>query len=277
MLANFEGSVVLITGGTRGIGLSTALLFAKLGAQCIVTYRWGSTDDSKIKQQFLDAGAPEPILFQADVANKEDTASLMQFIKDDMGLPQVDIFVSNVSASAVITSFDDYSLKSLHKSIRYSVWPLVAYTKQLYQTFERYPRYIVAVSSTGPAQYSYGYDYVAFTKAILETFCKYMAHRLRDKPVCVNAVRSRAIRTQSLEDTFGQELLQFATQLAPDSYWIEPEEVAGVIVMLCSGLLDAMNGQVITADRGTSFYDNIMDIYTRRSSLPIFNTSQTNL
>lgn len=274
MLVNFNKRVVLITGGTRGIGLSTALLFAKLGAQCVITYRWGSEDMSAIGADFLRVGALAPILFQADVANTGDTARLMQFLKEDAGLHQIDVLVSNVSSSAVINSFDDYSLRSLKKSISYSAWPVVGYSKRIRDAFGCYPKYIIAVSSTGPAHYTHGYDYVAFTKAVMETLCKYMAHRLRCERVHVHAVRSRAIKTKSLEDTFGKELFQFAQNLVPDSYWIQPEEVAGVIVMLCSGLLDAMNGQVITVDRGTSFFDNIMDLYTRRASLPIFSNQE---
>lgn len=271
MVANFDKKTVLITGGTRGIGLSAALLFARLGAQCIITYRWGSEDEHTISDAFLKLGALAPILFQADAANTDDTERLLQSLKNDAGVHQIDVLISNVSSAAVISSFDDYSLRSLQKSIRYSAWPVVAYSKQIRATFNCYPKYIIAVSSTGPAHYTHGYDYVAFTKAVMETLCKYMADRLKHEQVRVHAVRSRAIKTKSLEDTFGQELFQFAQNLVPDSYWIQPEEVAGVIVMLCSGLLDAMNGQVITVDRGTSFFDNIMELYTRRASLPIFN------
>ena len=49
----------------------------------------------------------------------------------------------------------------------------------------------------------------------------------------------------------------------PDNYWIEPIEVANAIVGLCSGYCDAVNGQTITVDRGTSFFDNFMDMYAR--------------
>ena len=272
MLANFEHKTVLITGGTRGIGLSTALLFARLGARCILTYRWGSADEHEVKKQFEALGAQEPILFQADVAHQEDTEDLMRYIRDDLGVQQVDIFVSNVSFSSVTHSFEDYSLQSLKKSLRYSAWPMVAYTKQLYRTLGKYPRYIVGLSSPGPDQYYHGYDYVAFSKAIMEMLCKYMSYRLRDQHVCVNVVRGTGVKTKSLESTFGSEFEKFAKKLIPPSYWIAPEEIAGTVAMLCSGLLDAVRGQIITVDRGVGFYGNVMDIYTRRSSLPIFSS-----
>lgn len=266
---NFYGKTALITGGTRGIGLSTALLLSHFGAHCILTYRWGSEDEEEIFQQFTAINAKKPLLIQADVVDKVATQELFSQIKSQVAL--IDIFVSNVSSAAIIKNFEDYTLRGLKKSISYSAWPFYEYTRKIKETFAQYPRYIIGISSTGPDHYSYGYDYVAASKAVMETLCRYMTYRLRNENICINVVRSRAIRTQSLEDTFGKELIQFTQKLIPEHYWIQPEEVAGTIVALCSGLLDSMKGQVITVDRGTRFFDNIMDIYTRREQLPIFN------
>ena len=47
-LLDFSGKVVLITGGTRGIGLQIGLSFAKRGALCILTYNWGDHDEDAI-------------------------------------------------------------------------------------------------------------------------------------------------------------------------------------------------------------------------------------
>lgn len=258
---DFSDKVVLVTGGTRGIGLETALSFGSLGAKCILTYRWGDHDENEVKKLFQSRGSSEPIIIQADAGKQADTVLLMLTLKNQ--IQRIDIFINNVSAAQVIKSFDDYSLRGLNQSISYSSWPLVAYTTAIKENFNRYPSYIIAVSSTGPDHYSYGYDFVSASKAVLETLCKYLNYRFRKYGVVINAVRSRAIRTQSLTDTFGAELEDFMKNWVPDIYWIEPEEVAKTIVGLCSGYCDAISGQIITVDRGTSFFDNVMDIYTR--------------
>lgn len=266
---DFYDKIVLITGGTRGIGLETALAFGSLGARCILTYRWGDHDENGIIKLFQSRGATAPIIIQADVGQQTDTIQLMQTLKKT--IQKIDIFISNVSSAQIIKSFNDYSLKSLNQSISYSSWPLVSYTLAIKETFNQYPAYIVAVSSTGPDHYSYGYDFVSASKAVLETLCKYLNYRLRKYGVVINAVRSRAIRTQSLTDTFGIGLEDFMKKLVPDNYWLDPEEVAKSIIGLCSGFCDAISGQIITVDRGTSFFDNVMDIYTRfsKSQQPI--------
>ena len=40
----YKDRVVLVTGGTKGLGLGTARVFAAHGAQTVLTYRWGSAD-----------------------------------------------------------------------------------------------------------------------------------------------------------------------------------------------------------------------------------------
>ena len=269
-LLDFSGKVVLITGGTRGIGLQIGLSFAKRGALCILTYNWGDHDEDAIFKSFEENNATKPLFFQADASKNDDTKTLLEQIKQIV--PKIDIFISNVSVASSVTSFDDLSLKGLKQSISYSTWPMVGYTKEIFKTFGFYPKYIIGISSTGPDNYSMGYDYVAASKSILEVFVKYLNYHLRAHEVCINVVRSRAIKTKSLEDTFGKELSDFAKKFIPENYWIEPEELSEAIVGLCSGYCDSISGETITVDKGTTFFDNLMEIYNRSQKKHLNNS-----
>ena len=77
LLLDFSGKVVLITGGTRGIGLETALSFGKRGALCVLTYNWGDHDEDAINTQFDEQKAPRPIFVSADVSKNDDTKALL--------------------------------------------------------------------------------------------------------------------------------------------------------------------------------------------------------
>jgi len=259
------GKVVLVTGGTAGIGLATALRFAAEGAACTLTYRFGSADEDELRQKFEALGAPAPLLVQADAGNDEDTDELLRQMKERHD--SIEVFVSNVSAALVTNSLEDYDRRGLMKSIQQSAWPMVEYTRKINQVFGRYPRYVLGMSSTGPDYFSVGYDFVAASKSVMETLCRYMSYRLFEKDCRVNVIRSRSIKTESFESTFGKEFYDWARQLASEDHFLSPDDVAGVAYSLCTGSMDAVSGQVITVDKGTSFFDNLMRLFQEREEL----------
>jgi enoyl-[acyl-carrier-protein] reductase (NADH) len=182
---------------------------------------------------------------------------------------RVDVFISNVTAAPVVGSLDDYSARALRQSIEYSAWPLVAYTRRIKEVFGRYPRYVVGMSSTGVDAFSVGYDFVAASKAVMETLCRYLNYRLFDEDVRVNVIRSRSVRTASFDAHFGAAFADFALRFTRESHFMQAEEVADAAVALCSGLLDGVSGQVLTVDRGTTFFDNLMRLYEERHELEL--------
>ncbi len=250
-----------------GVGLATALAFGERGATCWLTYRWGSADEDEVRARFAEVGAPAPHVVQADAVSDDDTECLLAEMRARHS--GVDVFISNVAAAPVVSGLSDYTPRGLTKSIQYSAWPIVEYTRRIKETFGRYPRYVVGMSSTGVDSFSVGYDFVAASKAVLETLCRYLSYRLVDEDVRVNVLRSRSIRTASYREHFGAEFDAFARRFTRDEHFIRAEEVANVAVALCSGLLDGVSGQVLTVDRGTTFFDDFMRLYEERDSLAL--------
>lgn len=257
-----RGKVVLVTGGTMGIGLATALAYGRVGARTILTYRWGSADLDHVRAAFDAIGAPSPLIVEADVSQDPDTTALMRTIRSECD--HVDVLVSNVAFALRIKGLDDYQERSLFKSIDYTAWPMWAYTKAIHDAFGKYPRYVVGLSSDGPDGYFMNYDFVAMSKAVLETMCRYMNFRLYSEGVRVNVVRSRLVRTESFDATFGADFHEFLESLGGfEDCYTTPADIANVILALGSGLLDAVGGQVIMADKGFEFFDNLMGIAER--------------
>lgn len=255
-------STALITGGTAGVGLATGLALGARGVRCWLTWRWGSADPDEVRARFAAVGAPEPVLFQADCGSAEDTATLLEALVERTD--GVDILVNNATSAPVVRTLDDLTLHGLQQSVRYGAWPLVALTTGLRTAFGRSPRYVVAMSSDGPDHFHPGYDAVAASKAMLETLVRYLATRLRPEGTRVNAIRSRGVPTASFEAVFGDDAVRFARRHAPAHWWVPAEEVAGAVVALCSGRMDAVNGQVLVVDRGAAFADNLMRLYDDR-------------
>ena len=265
MLKNdFKGKAVLVTGGTKGLGLAIGLAFAKEGADVYLTHKWGSVEDDVVKKAFTDLGATAPTIITADAAEDEDTEQLLQQIK--VRHDAIEVFISNVSFAQVSEGLSSYKKRRFFKSLEYSAWPMVGYVQKIKETFGRYPRYTLGTSCDGPETYYPGYDFVAASKTIIETFCKYMAKKLwESERARINILRSRPVSTESLRATFGEEFEPFLRKYYGDPYMIDLEQVGDAALAMCSGLLDALTGQIVLLDNGVGFQDNHMRMYQHRA------------
>lgn len=255
----YDGRIVLVTGGTKGIGLATALAFARHGARAVITHRWGSADEAELRERFRRVEAPEPLIVEADITRSEDTTRLFATIREQCG--RLDAFVSNASAAVTVQSTDDLTERAFMKSMRATAWPTVEYTLAAKRELGAYPRYVIVMSSDGPDRFTPAYDFVAAGKAAVEALARYLAYRLRDDDVRVNVVRSRAIKTDAFTDTFGGEFYGFLRRFVREDWFMTADEVGDAAFALCSGMFDAMTGQTLMVDRGNTFADGISFIY----------------
>lgn len=261
-LNDFRGKAVLITGGTKGIGLATGLAFGRHGAHCYLTHRWGSADEAEVRAKFAAAGAPAPAIVEADVSKDPDTLALLEQVRRDHD--RIEVFLSNVCVVQIAQGVESYSRRALDKSLEYSAWPMVAYLQHVKRLFGHYPRYTVGTSSDGPDNYYQGYEYVALSKAVMESLCPYLVRHLAPEGSRINILRTRNVITDSALAVHGEAYPEFVRRYGGESHFITCEQVADAILALCSGLLDAFNGQILSVDKGSPFADNLMRMYRHR-------------
>jgi NAD(P)-dependent dehydrogenase (short-subunit alcohol dehydrogenase family) len=265
IIKDYSGKVVLITGGTKGLGLATGLAFARHGAKVYLTHRWGSADEDAIRARFAEQGGPAPVILEADASRDKETQALLERIRTEHDA--VDVLISNVCVVMRGQGVEAHSRRALIKSLDYSAWPFVGYMQRIKKVFGRYPSYALAMSSDGPDSHYPGYDYVAVAKAVLETFVRYMATHVgeAEEPCCVNALRTRQVLTDSYKQIFGDEVRDLADSFP--EFAITVDEVGDAALALCGGLFDSLSGQVIMLDQGAAFADNVATLGPRIASL----------
>jgi NAD(P)-dependent dehydrogenase (short-subunit alcohol dehydrogenase family) len=259
-----EGRAVLITGGTRGIGRACAEAFARRGAHVYVTHWWGSTAADALREAFEAQGLRPPEVLEADAGEAKDTAMVMQTIAEKHD--RLHALVSNVAFGPTVRGMDDLVERSFLRCMQYSAWPVVEHVKAAQSVWGVAPRYVVAISSQGAESAHHAYDIIAASKAALEALCRYLAHRLHETS-SVNVVRTRFADTAALRATFGEGFPHFVEHRAPGLF-TEPAAIGEAVFGLCSGLMDAMQGQVLDVDQGAAIFDGFSRLFADRERLP---------
>lgn len=190
--------VLLITGGSRGIGAATALLAAGQGYAVAVNYAANSLAADEVVRQIRASGG-NAITVQADVAIETDV--LAMFKKVDAKLGRLTALVNNAGVVDMTSRVDAMSLERLQRMFAINVFGSFMCAreavKRMSTRYEGEGGAIVNVSSAAarlgaPGQYV---DYAA-AKGAIDTFTVGLAKELATEGIRVNAVRPGIIETE---------------------------------------------------------------------------------
>lgn len=241
----FKNKVVLVTGGSSGIGAATALCFVEAGARVVITYKENREGAEKVRRQAQGLGG-ELVIFQSDLSDEmQAKASVHEAIKH---FGRLDILVNNAGGYISGDEWDGESevwLRSLKQNLL-SVMSVSKYAIQIFQ--KQRSGVIVSVSS----RYSVaGKDdvlsYAASKAAIVnltQTYANLLIPFGRANAVSPSAVRAGYWATAP------QEEIKDTLARTPLGKLVEPEEVARLIVYLSSDDAKNITGQNILIDGG---------------------------
>jgi 3-oxoacyl-[acyl-carrier protein] reductase len=245
-MAQFEGKVAVVTGGSRGIGRAIALAFGRAGARVAVTctrQREAAEEVVAALQQMGSAGQ----VFQFDVADYTATTAAFEEIVQTFG--RVDILVSNAGVRS----------DQLLVRMKPEEWDTVIHTNlsgmfhctraaartMLRQHWGR----IIAITSVVGLSGNAGQTNYAASKAGLIGFTKALAKELGPRGITVNAVAPGFIETdmtRALSDTQRQALLQHV----PLGSLGTPDDVAACVLFLASDEARYITGEVVSVSGG---------------------------
>ncbi|HMG85432.1 MAG TPA: SDR family NAD(P)-dependent oxidoreductase [Terracidiphilus sp.] len=233
MRENFEGKVVLVAGGTGGLGRAVSLAFLAEGAAVVVTYR-SEEEFAALKKS---AGAATALLegFRVDVTDESAVGKLVDGILGSHG--HLDAMVNTVGGYAggiklwelETKTFDQMLALNLRTGYALSRAAIVPMLKQKHGS-------IVNVAAKAAVDHGAGAAAYAASKAAAVAMMDSLAADVKGSGVRVNSILPSIIDTEANRKAMpGADFAQ----------WPKPEDIAKVILFLCSEDAKVVHGAAI--------------------------------
>lgn len=238
---------ILITGSSRGIGASTALLAAKQGYNVCVNYLQNRVAAEKVVGEITNLGG-KAIAYQADTSSETEVAALFAKIETDFG--KLTALVNNSGILETQSRVDQMDVNRLIRVMNSNIISCFLCSKEaIKQMSTRYGGAggaIVNVSSiaakTGsPNEYV---DYAA-SKGAIDTFTIGLSKEVAEEGIRVNAVRPGFIYTDIHARGGEANRVDRIKNLIPMKRGGQPEEVAHAILWLLSSEASFSTGTFI--------------------------------
>jgi len=225
----FNGKTVLVAGGTGGLGRAVSLAFLRKDARVCVTYR----SEGEFAALKGDSGTHVFALqgFRADVTSESESAELVAKIE------RVDILVNAVGAYAGGTPLWETGLDVFDRMISLNLRAGVVLARSVVPAMLGHGSgVIVNVSSRSAIDHAAGASAYAASKAAALAMMDSLAADLKGRGVRVNTVLPSIIDTPANRS---------AMPGADFALWPKPEDIAQVILFLCSDDAKLIHGAAI--------------------------------
>ena len=251
-LFDLTGKVAIVTGSSRGIGRAVAERLAEHGAKVVISSRKAAPCEEVANAINAVHGAGRAIAVAANISSKDDLANLVAKTMEAFG--RVDVLVCNAASNPYYGPLggisDDQFRKILDNNVVSNHWLINMVVPQM---IERRDGAIIIVSSIGglrgsPVIGAYNISKAADLQLARNLAVEYGPHNIR-----VNCIAPGLIRTDFARALWeNPDTLERYNSTTPLRRIGEPDEIAGVAVMLASKAGSFITGQGIVADGGVT-------------------------
>ncbi len=248
---DFTNKVVLVTGGSRGVGKIIAQSFAKAGAHVIINYK---SDHIHAEDTLRSIYPGKHIMLQANLDNAEEVRRMINKIVEEYG--RIDVVVNNAGVSeqhpVEKTAYLDWQ-HAWEKIIKTNlIGPSnVCYCAAQYMILQKSGR-IINVSSRGAFKGEPNMPAYGASKAGLNAMSQSLALSLAPHNIFVGVVAPGFVQTERQRPILEGASLQNINAQSPLGRIAKPLEVANAVLFLASEGTEYMTGTIIDVN-GASY------------------------
>jgi 3-oxoacyl-[acyl-carrier protein] reductase len=241
-----DGRVVLVTGGSRGIGLACALWFLARGDRVAVTSRSGVVEASD-----PDSGSsPDSgglLSLACDVTDPDQVEAAFATIEDTWGPVEVLVANAGITRDTLVLRMSEEAWSEV---IATNLTGVFRVTKRALGKMIRQRRgRVIMVSSVGAYIGSAGQANYAASKAGLIGMARSMAREVASRSITVNVIAPGLVETNMLAALGEKQMNEFGAQV-PLGRLAQPDEIAEAVGFLASAGAAYITGAVLPVDGG---------------------------
>jgi 3-oxoacyl-[acyl-carrier protein] reductase len=245
---DLRGKNAIVTGGSRGIGRSVAIMLARAGASVGISYRLRQADADSVVAECRALGA-RAWAEGGDLSKAERVEAL--FARSDEEFDGLDIFVGNHGVwppEAVAVA--DMSDAQWHDTMAANLHSMFYACRAAARRLRQDGRIVLVSSTAGQRGEAYHGDYSA-TKGALISLVKGFCVELGARGVTVNAVAPGWVDTEMAQGALVGESLERIAGAIPIGRVATADDIAGPILFLCSDLARHVTGEVLNVNGGS--------------------------
>lgn len=248
-MIELRGKTALITGGSRGIGRATAILFARAGADVAINYASREAEAKKVKREVENLGR-KCLLLKADISRQEEVIRMVEIMVKE--LAAVDILVNNAGIWTY-GEIGNMASETWEETIKVNLDSVFFVTNAVVPQMKRKKRgWIINVSSTAAIRGEALHSHYAATKGAINALTKSWAVELAPWNIRVNCVAPGWVDTDMCANVFSDPAFRESIrQSIPLKRIPSPEDIAGPILFLASDLARHITGAIINVNGGS--------------------------
>jgi len=248
-MIDLSNQVVLITGGSRGIGAATARMFAKAGADVAITYR-GSDQNAKELVEEIRKGGRKAKSYKGDNSKHEVVKKIVENVLADFG--RIDVLVNNAGIWTY-GEIDKMDEKVWDETMEVNLKGPFLFCRYVVPIMKKQGGgKIINLSSTAGQRGEALHSHYAATKGALISLTKSLSTELGPFNIRVNSVAPGWVDTDMSADALrDKKLKEEIRRSIPLGRIPFAEDIAGPILFLASDLSRHVTGEILNVNGGS--------------------------